>query len=294
MPSSNGRLRASKTKPNYLLSILSVAMVLFMLGLFGLIVLHLNSLADFLKEKVEVIVELRDGSSEEDIAIVKDMVQEEKMVKQQTVRHVGKEEALKIMREDFAGATDIENLGLNPLYDAIIFNVNARHMDSRQLALLSDKLKDNDIVQAVFYEEKLVGSIVSNLRKMAFLALGLSLLFIFIAMALINNTIKLALYSNRFLIKNMELVGASWSFIRRPYIRKGVINGIYSGILATLGLGIILLLVWQQMPGFNIAAEWLTILLLMLSVIGIGALVSWWSTRRNVNRYLKMRLDDLY
>lgn len=283
----------ARTKPNYLLSILSVAMVLFMLGLFGLIVLHLNSLSDFLKEKVEVIIELREGSSDAEITALQDIIRQESAIKQESIQHVGKEEALRIMREDFA-AHDISNLGINPLYDAIVFNVHAKNMNTDYLKRLSDQLEDNSTVQAVFYEEELVGSIVSNLKKLAFLALALSVLFVLIALSLINNTIKLALYSNRFVIRNMELVGASWSFIRRPYMRLGIRNGLYSGLLAVLGLLLTLLLIWRNMPGLNLMNEWLTILSLFAGVIGIGALVSWWSTRRNVNRYLKMRLDDLY
>lgn len=293
MSKSTGQPRDSRTKPNYLLSIISVALVLFMLGLFGLIVLHLNSLADFLKEKVEVIVELQDGSSQSDISTLQDIIRQESVVKSESIQHIGRDEALQIMREDFAGK-DIKNLGLNPLYDAIVFNVHAKNMDARQLQLLSDKLENQAVVQSVFYEEELVSSIVGNLKKLAFLALGLSLLFVLIALVLINNTIKLALYSNRFLIRNMELVGASWSFIRRPYMRKGILNGLYSGLVAILGLTLILLVVWRQMPDFKLLNEWLTILSLFLLVLVVGALVSWWSTRRNVNRYLKMRLDDLY
>ncbi len=293
MSKSTGQPRDSRTKPNYLLSIISVALVLFMLGLFGLIILHLNSLADFLKEKVEVIVELQDGSSQSEISALQDIIHQESVVKPESIQHIGRDEALQIMREDFAGK-DIKNLGLNPLYDAIVFNVHAKNMDASQLQLLSDKLQNQAAVQSIFYEEELVSSIVGNLKKLAFLALGLSLLFVLIALVLINNTIKLALYSNRFLIRNMELVGASWSFIRRPYMRKGILNGLYSGLLAIVGLILILLVVWRQMPDFKLLNQWLTILSLFAIVLAVGAFVSWWSTRRNVNRYLKMRLDDLY
>ena len=139
----------------------------------------------------------------------------------------------------------------NPLYDMICFNTKAEFLENSSLTHIKDNLITHNSVKDVYYQEGLVDNIANNLKKIGWLALFSGVLLLFIAIALIHNTIKLALYANRFIIKNMELVGASWSFISGPYIKKSILNGLWSAIIAIFMLLVLLLLVHKDLPGFS-------------------------------------------
>jgi len=149
-------------------------------------------------------------------------------------------------------------------------------------------------VSDVFYQESLVDDVARNLRSLGFVALGLGVFFILVAMTLIHNTVRLALYSNRFLIKNMQLVGASWGFISRPYLLRAVMHGFIGSVLAVLALGGLLL--WSQslFPELGLLQDGGLFLILLGAILILGILIYLLSTWRVVNKYLQMRVDDLY
>jgi cell division transport system permease protein len=282
-----------RTKPNYIYSIISVALVLFLLGFFGLIILHAQRLMIVFKEKVNILAELKESSPQSDIETFQLALNNYEFVKDGSVNFISKEEAVELMQEEFG--EDFLKLDLpNPFFDVITFNVKAVYLEKDSLQNIREELLSYDAVNDVFYQESLTNNIGKNIRKLGFLALGISLFFILVAVTLIHNTIRLALYSNRFLIKNMELVGASWEFISRPYIMKAILQGVISSLIALAALGLIMYWVWQDIPEIRELKDIPGYIALGVFLIAIGILINTLSTYLVVNKYLKMQVDDLY
>jgi len=286
----------NRKNPNYIYSILSVALVLFLLGFFGLFLLHAPKWMKEYKEQVNVMVEINKEVSEDDITDLTNTLKNNPYIKSGTVEFITKEMIAEEMKEEL-GATE-STLGIsNPFYDMINFNLKSQFMHSDSLASIRDNIMRNEIVKDVFYQELLVDQVNSNLKKVGLVALFLGFLFIIIALVLIHNTIRLAMYSNRFIIKNMQLVGATWEFISKPYLSRGLINGLWSGGIAIVLLLIVVFLIHIQFPAlrFDIWVEDIfSIFIVTVGLTLIGVLITYGSTYFVVNKYLKMRLDDLY
>lgn len=282
-----------KTKPNYLYSILSVSLVLFLLGFFGLLIINGQSLVTSFKEKVVVVVELKDEASSAQIESLKQNLEAMPYTKPGSLSFVDKEAAAIEMQEEFGD--DFLKLDMpNPFYDVITFNVNAAYANQDSLRDAKGALKDERIVNDVFYQENLVDEISENIKKLSWITLGIGIFFIFVAITLIHNTVRLALYANRFIIKNMQLVGATWGFISRPYVIKAFKHGFLSAIIA---IAVLLLMVyWAQtsLPAVAELINWNLFSALFLGLLVLGILINTWSTHNVVKKYLKMRVDDLY
>ena len=282
-----------RTKPNYIYSIISVALVLFLLGFFGLIILHAQRLIVVFKEKVNILAELKESSLPAEVDTFQLALNQYEFVKKGSISFISKEEAVELMQEEFG--EDFLKLDLpNPFFDVITFNVQAVYLEKDSLKNIRDELMSYEAVSDIFYQESLTDNIGKNIRRMGFLALGISLFFILVALTLIHNTIRLALYSNRFLIKNMELVGASWEFISRPYLMKAIGQGILSSLLAILALGGIMYWIWLDIPEVRELRDIPGYIALVIFLLTIGILINTLSTYLVVNKYLKMRIDDLY
>lgn len=282
----------SKTKPNHLYSILSVAFVLFLLGLFGLTMIHANKLVTYFKENINIMVELKDLATDDEIEAFKTTLGKSKYVNENTLRLITKQQAAEIMKKELGD--DLDLLGENPFYNSYNFSVHPVYMNPDSLGAISSSLRSNGIVREVYYPEELSINISKIIGQLAIAILLFSLIFILIAIFLINNTVKLALYSNRFIIKNMQLVGAPWAFIRKSYMRRSIVNGCMSAFLAIGSLVATIYLARQKISGLREIQDIASfgILFFLLLLLGIG--ISWISTRWGVNKYLKMRLDDLY
>ncbi len=287
-----GKSIQSKNRPNHLYAITSVALVLFMVGLFGLIVLHAHQLVRYFKENVVIMIELKDSASDTKVFAFQKQLESASFIKTNSVKLVDKEEAASIMRKEFG--EELILFGANPFFDAINFNVKSNYMEPDSLLAISEEIRRNDFVHNVFYQEALAADISSMVRNLAIFTFFLSLLFILIAITLINSTVKLSLYGNRFLIKNMQLVGASWDFIRRPYLARSIKNGLWSGAMAIFILLLTLIFAQRTMPELMELSHPISFSLLFLLLLGLGVFISWASTYFRVHKYLKMRLDDLY
>jgi len=283
----------SGTKPNYLYAIVSVSLVLFLLGLFGVIILHANKLVDIYKEKVNLLVEIEQGTNQIDIKNLQARLNKSDFVKEGSVQFITKEEAINSLKEEFGEDFILMDMQ-NPLYDVISLNITADYMDKAGLEKIKNRLKAFEFVSDVYYQESLVDGVSSNIEKLAFIALGIGILFIFIAITLIHNTIKLSLYANRFLIKNMELVGASWEFISRPYIIKSIINGLISALMAIALLVFIMYIAKKDLPELQQLQDFGSFSILFIGLIVLGVSITTISTYFVVNKYLNMRTDDLY
>ena len=197
------------------------------------------------------------------------------------------------MREDLGEESLLEDIP-NLMRDVVRFNVRADFFQEDSLRQWRETLRQDTMIAELYMEAANTGNIGNNIEKIGWFTLGLGFLLIFAAVTLIHNTIRLALYTNRFLIKNQELVGASWGFISRPYILRGIYNGFWSAILA-IALLIALLSVGQrQIPELQSLEDINGILAIFTGLVVLGVLISGLSTYFVVNKFLSMRVDDLY
>lgn len=282
-----------KIGANYLYVVISVALVLFLLGFFGAAVVQTNDLVGHFKEQVNIIVELEDAAAANELNQFREMILGSDYLKDSSLQFISKEEGATMLNE--ALGEDLLRADLpNPLYNVFIFNVKADYLMEDSLSQIRKSLLHFSFVSDVYYQESLINELARNFERIGYLAFGVSIFFIIIAVVLMHNTIRLALYSNRFLIKNMELVGASWQFISRPYLLKGMFYGLISSGIAIAGLSLLLWFLTQEVDQINLIESVWKIVLLFIGLIFIGVLITTLSTYYVVNKYLKMRVDDLY
>lgn len=286
-------MSTGRVKPNYIYAIISVALVLFIIGLFGVITLHARKLVVLFKEKVDVWIELKPNTGQADVTRLIGQVRNQPFVKKETVTFITKEQAIAQIKEELGDdglVGDIPNM----MRDIVRFNVESQFMNLDSLSRWREAMRQDTVVADLFFEEAATHNVGRNIEKLGWLVLGIGFLLIFAAVSLIHNTIRLALYSNRFIIKNQELVGASWEFISKPYIRRGIWNGFLSALVAISGL--LLLVVWLQrrMPEIKELEDTNGMALLFLGLLVLGVLISGLSSHFTIKKFLRMRLDDLY
>lgn len=282
---------AKRRKTNYFYSIISVALVLFLLGFFGVALLFVKQQADSQQEKISMMVELKEEADSLSLADLKIGLPAADFAHE--VRLVTKEEAGEIMRRSLGDEYISPDMPL-PFYDAYSVNLKPNCMNSDSIAAISLRLKENKAVSDVYMDEGLLGEVSKTVQKIALIAFIITALFIIVVITLIHNTIRLNLYSDRFIIKNMELVGASWQFISRPYIRRGMWNGFLSALIAIGIIATIWFFVQREAPELNLLLNNYLFWAYVAGLILLGVLISWISTFYVVNKYLKMRVDELY
>lgn len=283
----------SSTRPNYIYAISSVALVLFLLGLFAIVVLQGQQMIRYFKEQIDIVVELKDGTTPTDQKVLRNKLSSSAFLLENSVRFISKEQGAAIMQKEF-GEEFLQLDMPNPLYDVMLFHVKAEYLVSDSLNEVGTKLKELPFVSDLYYQEDVTEAIGRNLKNIAFGVLVVGIFCILVAIALILNTIRLALYANRFLIKNMELVGASWSTISRPFLSKSFLHGLMSGILAIIGLTVLGYLIIKDSPDLIDVIYWPGIFYVFGGILVAGAAISLLSTYYVVNKYLRMRVDDLY
>jgi len=282
-----------KRKPNYYFTIVSVALVLFLFGLFGLIVLNANALMRYFKENIEVSIEIKSEAEQADVLALRQALGKKGYLKSGSLEFITKEEGAAFMKDAFGD--DFVKYGLeNPLLDVIRFNLNAKYLTPKKLREIKSDLETNPTVEFVFYEEVQVESVENNIIKLGGITLFIGLFFAIVTYVLINNTVRLALYSNRFTIKNMQLVGATSAFISKPYLRRGLLNGFISGLIAVIGLSILSFWIFRAYPELILFQDWVNLLILSAIVLTLGISISVLSTVTSVNKYLKMPIEELY
>lgn len=287
----SGKASLKRGKPSYFMSVLGVTLVLFLLGLLGWLGINSKKLMQQFKESVEVQVYLKNNVPDKQRLVLQDSITAMPAVK--SIRYVDKEAAkrewVKSGNEDFS-----EFLDNNLLPNSINFNLKEQFVDSAQLATLKSRLQQNTIVDEVQYSKVIVGSMEKTFRN---LSLGLLVIVIVVSVLviiLIDNTIRLAMFSNRFLIKTMQMVGATRGFIARPLAVRAVINGAVAAVIATIALYGLILLAEAFIPGFSALFDSNLFLLLFLGLLVIGVSITVLSTYRSVLKYLRMKLDELY
>lgn len=281
----------------YVSVVFSITLALFVIGLFGLLMLHASSLTRMIRENVTMQVFLNRTVSENDrIQIQKTLATKDYVAVvegQPQVSFISKEEAADDFIEE-TGEDFRQFLGENPLRDAYVININSDFQDSEELAKIKLDIERMSGVFEVTYVESLVRSINQNLAKISLVLVGFAALLIIIVAVLINNTIRLALFSQRFLIRSMQLVGATAGFIQRPFLGRSFLHGVLGGILASVLLFFVLEYANQQIEDLEQLQDTILILGLMGVLLLIGGFMGFLSTFRAVKKYLRMSLDELY
>jgi cell division transport system permease protein len=283
----------SRTRPNYLSVIFSVALVLLLVGLFAMTAIYGNRLVNLFKEKVDIWLELKPDLPQTEVARIVGIIRGQPFVKKETLTFITRDQAAATMRKDLGDETLLEDLP-NLMRDVILFNVRADFLTPDSLAVWRTQMRQDSAVSELYFEAITAGSGEQNIQKISIFFLVLAFLLILGAIALIHNTIRLALYANRFVIKNQELVGASWSFITGPYIRRGIINGIVSATIAIAALSTLIWLALKSMPELEMIHDPSSLIAIGLGLLMLGAFIGGLSTWWVVNKFLKMRLEDLY
>lgn len=280
-----------KSKPSYVYAIIGVSLVLFLLGTLGWLVINGRGLTRTFKEDIEVQVILHDNTRQELADNLKDILTSQPFVKETTF--TTKEEAAKDFEKEW-GEDFTQLLDFNPLYSSINIKLYSAYVNKDSIAKIEQFLLQSNIVREVSYPTGVVEKMNDNFRKIGIILAGISLLLFIVVVILIDNTVRLAMFSNRFLIKTMQMVGATRWFITRPFDQRAIINGFISGLLAVIGLWLVISFAENQLPSLRALHEPILIALLMTGMIVLGILISVISTHRSVIKYLKMHVDDLY
>lgn len=280
-----------KSKPSYIYAIIGISLVLFLLGTLGWIVINGRALTRYFKEEIEVSVIFHDNTRDENIQRMKAILDAQPFTMQTVV--VTKEDAAEEFFKE-GGEDYKELLDINPLYSFIRLNVHSEYVNPDSLQKIQQFCLQSNIVRDVSYPTIVVENMNSNFRKIGLILAAISLLLFVVVVILIDNTVRLAMFSNRFLIKTMQMVGATRYFISRPFDKRAIYNGLISGGISVLGLWIVISFAESLLPSMKALHEPMLLTLLMLGMLIVGVLISLISTHRSVVKYLKMHVDDLY
>ena len=291
MASSIDSFNKRRLITSYFSVIVSITLVLFLMGFFSFLVLSANKLANYFKEQVTVTVLIKDDAKNADIEQLQKTLSVASFVK--SVRFVSKEVAAEKFSKDI-GEDFVTFIGTNPLQNTIDLSLKAEYAEPDKMREIKRELEQNSFVTEVVYDQSLVALIHENVNRIGIVTLIFSALFTFVSILLINASIRLSIYSKRFIIKTMQLVGATRSFIRRPFLWTNVRLGILSALIAIVLFYLSLLAIVKSYPEFNILMDTGTLSIVFISIITIGILISWLSTYFATQRFLNLNTNDLY
>jgi cell division transport system permease protein len=280
------RLRSS-----YITTTISISLVLFMLGLTGLLILNANQISNYVKENIGVSVILNDNVKEVEIRRLQKTLDASSYVK--ATKFVDKETAAKEFQEQL-GEDFIAFIGHNPLKATIDVKLYANYANQDSIAKIEKDLLKHSQVLEVDYQKSLVHLVNENVRKISLIILGFTALLFIISFTLINNTIRLSIYSQRFIINTMQLVGATRSFIRKPFMGKSFLHGILGALIANVMLAGVIYLSQKELSQVITFENVEMIGILFLIIVGIGVFITWISTLLAVNKYLRLESRSLY
>ncbi|PRY12327.1 cell division transport system permease protein [Pontibacter ummariensis] len=277
--------------------VFSISLALFVIGLFGLLLIHAGKLSEKVKESIEMQVYLDRNLTEVQLARLQKTFAAKEYIAYQNdtaqVRFISKEEGAKAFLDE-TGEDFMAFLGENPLRDAYTLRINANNSSSPELKSIKLDLEEVEGVYEVQYVESLIESINSNIQKISLVLLAFAAILLVVVTILINNTIKLALYSQRFLIRSMQLVGATSFFIQRPFLSRAIWQGIMSGIIASGLLFALMHYAYLEVAELQLLRDEEQTYLLMGALVVIGLIIGFISSLRAVRKYLRLSLDELY
>lgn len=291
MSSSFDKFQKRRLISSYFSVVLSIFLVLFLLGTLGLFIINSNKLANDFKEKIAMTVFFKNEAND---TILKNFGTEiKKAPYAKSIVYVTKDEAAK-QHTDIIGEDFLTFLGENPLQNSYDIHIKAAYVEKDSVANIEQQLRKNPMISDIVYDKQLVNLVNDNIKKVSMWILVISGFLTFIAVLLINSSLRLSIYSNRFIIKTMQMVGATKSFIRKPFVMRSVKLGMLGAALAILGLIGLLSYVNSHFPELGILDDKVLILLVFAAVFGFGVLITWLSTHFATQRFLNLRTDDLY
>ena len=291
MAKKDERLQRRKLQSSRATALISITLVLLMVGLLGLIVLHAQKLSEYVRENIGFSIIMKENVREAGIVQLQKTLDASRFVK--STEYITPEQAAEELQEEL-GEDFISFLGYNPLLPSIELKLKAEYTNIDSMEMIENELLANSDVKEIYYQKDLVHLINKNIRRIGLFLLGFSALLLVIAVALINNTIRLSVYSKRFLIKTMQLVGATGGFIRRPFLWYAVMQGLYAAFIAIICLGLLLYFFQKELPELVNLQDPGLILSLFGLVLLTGIVLTYLSTWFAVKKYLRAKADRLY
>ena len=291
MSSSFEKFQKRRLISSYFSVVLSVFLVLFLLGILGLFVINSKKLSDDFKEEIAMTVFFKNEANDSVINAFQNELKVAKFVKSSV--YVTKEQAAK-QHTDIIGEDFMTFLGANPLQNSFDIHLKADYIDTEKNRKIESRFRANEMVSDIVYDKQLVSLVNDNIKKVSMWILIVSGILAFIAVVLINSSMRLSIYSNRFIIKTMQMVGATKSFIRKPFIMRSIKLGLIGSFLAVLALIGLLVYLDTTFPNLGILNDPIMTGAVLVSVMLVGILITWISTFFATQRYLNLRTDDLY
>ena len=291
MASSYDKFQKRRLISSYFSVVLSIALVLFLLGLLGLFVINSKRLSDTFKEDIAMTVFFKKTATDSTFKKFEADMKAEKFYKD--FKFVSAEEAAeqhkKVIGEDF-----MEFLGVNPLQNSYDIHLKADYVTNPGFTKVENVFRKNPMIADVVYDRQLITLVNDNVRRISMWVLIISGVFAFISILLINSSLRLSVYSNRFIIKTMQMVGATKSFIRKPFIKKSITLGLIGSMIAILGILGVLYYIQVNYPLLKIFEESVLTVVVLVGVLVLGILITWIGTYFATQRFLNLRTDDLY
>lgn len=291
MSKSFDKYQKRRLRSSYFSVIVSISLVLFMVGVLGLILLKSTSVANHVKEKTAMTLFLKDNISKKNIEDLRASLLKEKFTKE--IVYISKEEAAEFHSKDL-GEDFVKFLGTNPLKNGIDIYLKAEFVTPEKMAEIEKRFQKNAFVLEVSYDKPLIRFLTKNIQKMSFWLLVVSAFFALISVLLINSALRLSVYSKRFNIKTMQMVGATKSFIRKPFLLQGIKLGMIGSIISLIGLGAVIYYTNKYIPALQLLNDYMLLSFLFGGVLVVAFLITWLSTYFATQRFLNLKTDELY
>lgn len=291
MSKSEKNVNRRRLRSSYLTSVISISLVLFLLGIVGLLIINGRNINKTVRENIGFNVILKENVKDADIFQLQKILDAKPYTL--STKYITKEEAA-LETEQMVGGDFIEFLGFNPLPPSIRLKLNASYTRPDSVVFIEEEIMNYEQVSEVVYKKTLLYAINENIRKISMVILGFSTLLTLVAITLINNTIRLSIHSKRFIINTMQLVGATRGFIRKPFLLKSIFNGLIGSLIAMALIAGLLYLTAEELENILSFTDSRNMFFLGSSLLLISIVINWISTFFAVNKYLKIHTDKLY
>ncbi len=291
MSKSFEKYQKRRLRSSYISVIISISLVLFLLGILGLLVLNTKKVSNYFKEQAAITLYLEDGVKKKNILDLQVSIDEQDFTK--STKFISKDEAAEIYKKE-NGEDFMDFLGYNPLQNSIDIFVKADFVTPVKMEEIESKYKNNKFVSEVSYDKPLIDLLTKNVKRISFFILIFSSLATLVVVVLINSSIRLSVYSKRFTIKTMQMVGATKRFIRKPFVWRSVRLGIIGALVALIELAVVIFYLNKNFPEFGLIDDRVMIAGLFGSILALGILLTWLSTYFATQRFLNLRTDELY
>ncbi|MGY8919479.1 MAG: cell division protein FtsX [Flavobacteriales bacterium] len=286
----NNNFKKTRILSSYVSVVISISMVLFLFGLLSFTIINIKNVSKNFKESLTMSIYLKDNAKLVDLNQIKNSLVTSLYVKD--LNYISKEEAVSIMKTEF-GEDFINELGYNPLVNSFDINLMSEYVEGRKIDSISNLIQKNNFIDDIQYDRDLMSMMNTNMNKITLWMFPVTIILFIISVLIINSSIKLAIYSNRFTIKTMQLVGATKKFIRRPFIIKNILLGICSSAIASSLLYFTIFYLDNKIPFIDMINN-VYIIYLILAVTFLGVLITWISTYFATQKLLNLNTEKLY